>query len=608
MGCILPFLDRDVIDNLPYLCASLFSVLPHILYQDIINYLCYYILPFTITRQGDQESLICQSSASVSSVIMFVFHYSNNPAHHCQLLECLMSLKHNVVKDILCVIAYGTSTSRAVAAKLLFYYWPAFDANLFDRKVLLVKYNSKFNLSESQPFNVRNSISFSTDDLIPFVCQRDNCTSTGNAEASKVCYDHNISILHSSENPPPLYCCIECANSIHREHQNIAFRDIIHPMLSVSMICENKNCRSMDKSAFSICFSLECISYNGNHPIRYCNQCHTNRHNAKRGVDHIYHRSLLPTWQMDLECSGYMIEAIVSLLREAKPLNLDLSKDSILTVDGRAHDNISNEDRQQLGKYGIWLLVGRCAPTVDTPIEILGRLLNMLFHWFHITAYTNEVGVESTLEKLKIDHVCGFLKEILKTHDKVFINCLLPHPPEYARVGGHWDTLASRTQHLKEGLQRLICLVPYEIITQEIWETVMPHFLESITNDVPEKELLELKIVLRKILDPLGFDANKMYNFITIRFEKTTSKVQMQALHWLQVLTRLEILIPLPQLFTMFGDGVRIMKHGVQHEAMKDKNYKGDKQNVKDKDHLPQGVAPRRSSICKLLIIIIIST
>lgn len=144
MGCILPFLDRDLIDNLPYLCASLFSVLPPSLHQDIINYLCFYILPFTITRQGDQESLVCQASASVSSVIMFVFQYSTSSAHHCQLLECLMTLKHNVVKDLLCVIAYGTSTSRSAAAKLLFYYWPAFNADLFDRKVLLVKFNSEF--------------------------------------------------------------------------------------------------------------------------------------------------------------------------------------------------------------------------------------------------------------------------------------------------------------------------------------------------------------------------------------------------------------------------------------------------------------------------------
>lgn len=160
MGCILLFLDRDLIDNLPYLCASLFSVLPPSLHQDIINYLCFYILPFTITRQGDSESLICQASASVSSVIMFVFQYANNPAHHCQLLECLMTLKHNVVKDLLCVIAYGTSSSRSSAAKLLFYYWPAFNADLFDRKVLLVKFNSEFSPELVTHSNHSNFFSF----------------------------------------------------------------------------------------------------------------------------------------------------------------------------------------------------------------------------------------------------------------------------------------------------------------------------------------------------------------------------------------------------------------------------------------------------------------
>lgn len=68
----------------------------------------------------------------------------------------------------------------------------------------------------------------------------------------------------------------------------------------------------------------------------------------------------------------------------------------------------------------------------------------------------------------------------------------------------------------------------------------MPHWMEAITNDVPEKELPELKIVLSKILDPdmspLGFDVKKMYHFVAIRFEKTTARVQLQALHWLQVI------------------------------------------------------------------------
>ena len=165
---------------------------------------------------------------------MLVFQYSNSPAHHCQLLECLMALKHNVAKDLLCVIAYGTASSRASAAKLLFYYWPAFNTNLFDKKVLLCKF---------------------TNDMVPFICQKDSCPNAGNAEAVKVCYDHYISITYSSESPPPLYLCIECANEIHREHSKVSFCDILHPMAQVSMICENK-VKNYRLIKLIICFSL----------------------------------------------------------------------------------------------------------------------------------------------------------------------------------------------------------------------------------------------------------------------------------------------------------------------------------------------------------------
>lgn len=85
---------------------------------------------------------------------------------------------------------------------------------------------------------------FSTDDLIPFVCQRESCPNAGNAEATKVCYDHNISITYAPDSPPPLYLCIECANEIHRENPNQTFGDILHSMAQVSMICENKVCPS----------------------------------------------------------------------------------------------------------------------------------------------------------------------------------------------------------------------------------------------------------------------------------------------------------------------------------------------------------------------------
>jgi hypothetical protein len=86
---------------------------------------------------------------------------------------------------------------------------------------------------------------------------------------------------------------------------------------------------------------------------------------------------------------------VFSLLKEAKPLNSDASKDladihskaSLLNV-VTTEDPISLEERQLLGRYGVWLLVGLCTPHEDTPAEILGRLLSMLFLWFDITSYT----------------------------------------------------------------------------------------------------------------------------------------------------------------------------------------------------------------------------
>ncbi|XP_078033882.1 UNC-79 domain-containing protein [Augochlora pura] len=559
LACLLPFLDHDLIDNVPYLTASSISVLPVELHQDIVNYLCFYILPFTIARKTE-DGMENAASQSIAAVIMMIFQYSSNPAQHRQLLECLMAVKPGVVKDILCVVAYGTAPARASAAKLLFYYWPSFNPDLFDRRAVLMK---------------------TSYDLTPFVCQRDSCPNPGNAAAGKVCYDHRISITFATEKPPPLYLCIECANEINREHPNQMFYDMLHPMQQVSMVCEIKNCKSNDKTATSICFSTECANSNWNRPIRHCQHCHEHRHNNGCGSDHVYHMALPHVSKLDSQTQTYLVQAIVSLLKEAEPLSMDNNRDNseISTNKGSTgfpgstgsgsgsggvqNDPSSLEERQLLGRFGVWLLVGLCTPNQDTSVDILGRLLSMLFHWFHVTAYSFDGQAESALEKLKTECVCGWLSKVMKSHYEVFISCLLPHPADYVRVGGHWDTLASRTSHLKDGLNRLFCLVPYEVITPEVWDYVMPHWMEAMVNDVPEHELHELKMILCKILDrdmsPLGFDTKKMYNFVAKRFVNTCAKVQEQALNWLQTLTMLEISIPLCQLFSMFSDGVAVM-------------------------------------------------
>lgn len=50
LGCLLPFLEYDMIDNLPYLVAYCVAVFPVALHQEILHLLCYYILPFTISK------------------------------------------------------------------------------------------------------------------------------------------------------------------------------------------------------------------------------------------------------------------------------------------------------------------------------------------------------------------------------------------------------------------------------------------------------------------------------------------------------------------------------------------------------------------------------
>lgn len=64
-----------------------------------------------------------------------------------------------------------------------------------------------------------------------------------------------------------------------------------------------------------ICFHSECASYNGNRPIRYCSQCHSIRHNNRRGLDHVFHKSIQAPDKSDTELLNYHVEAVVRYLK-----------------------------------------------------------------------------------------------------------------------------------------------------------------------------------------------------------------------------------------------------------------------------------------------------
>lgn len=94
----------------------------------------------------------------------------------------------------------------------------------------------------------------------------------------------------------------------------------------------------------------------------------------------------------------------------------------------------------------------------------------MLFQWFHYTACLPDDQTGNSLERLKTEYINGWLMDIVRTHFDVFVSCLLPHPAEYAQVGGHWDVWPSQTEHIKEGFRTLLCLVPYDIINRQVYK------------------------------------------------------------------------------------------------------------------------------------------
>uniref|UniRef100_A0A3B5LVJ0 GCF C-terminal domain-containing protein n=1 Tax=Xiphophorus couchianus TaxID=32473 RepID=A0A3B5LVJ0_9TELE len=121
----------------------------------------------------------------------------------------------------------------------------------------------------------------------------------------------------------------------------------------------------------------------------------------------------------------------------------------------------------------------------------------MVFQWFHSTAYMMDDEVGSLVEKLKPQFVTKWLKTVCEVRFDVMVMCLLPKPVEFARVGGYWDKSCSKVTQLKEGLNRILCLIPYNVISQPLWECFMPEWLEAIRTEVPDNQLKEFREVLR---------------------------------------------------------------------------------------------------------------
>lgn len=125
LSCLIPFLEHEYLDTLPYTISSSIAVLPTTLHKDLLDFLCYNLFPITvisnrIVQNNEDLNEENYTNISIPSVLMNVFFYTEPLEFNSRLLETLMQFRTNILKDLWCVIAYGTVKSKCAAVELLF--------------------------------------------------------------------------------------------------------------------------------------------------------------------------------------------------------------------------------------------------------------------------------------------------------------------------------------------------------------------------------------------------------------------------------------------------------------------------------------------------------
>lgn len=137
-------------------------------------------------------------------------------------------------------------------------------------------------------------------------------------------------------------------------------------------------------------------------------------------------------------------------------------------MDEEEVDNDIN-NRRMLSRFGIWLLVGICGdPSGCESLERLGRLVAMTIEWIDTTSSLMRDYVGELLKRLATQRASKWLNAVRDCQMELFCACVSPYPPEYAKVGGCWDSLTGPVRLLIEGLHRVSCLIPYQLVDVEV--------------------------------------------------------------------------------------------------------------------------------------------
>ncbi len=145
---------------------------------------------------------------------------------------------------------------------------------------------------------------------------------------------------------------------------------------------------------------------------------------------------------------------------------LGLNADQLLSASSASDLKYSNvnegglvayRDRRTLPRSAVWLINSVCwSPRSKIAAsksatnclsqlglhnpkpEFVGRLIAGVIHWFQCVFVQQNDSIGTSVEALKTEISDGWLTDMMELYFDIFTTCLMPDPPEYARIGRHW--------------------------------------------------------------------------------------------------------------------------------------------------------------------------
>lgn len=534
IACTVPFLLQETILELPLIIAETLYDISQPWQTKLIDLLVQYIIPLIYAfMTPDINDEMADMNLCVPSVLASVLDAADIGAC-AKVMESLMRFKIDVSSDLLTVLAYGTRESLESSVHLLNRYFPPVDIG-----------------------SVKAYQSPSYESILPYMCQSDLCKNAhSQKEAVKLCLDPSLCALYNDQ-PPPMYFCQGCYSALGKTDSQL-FLNVVQPVSLVSQVCDNVDCRFGFMKALYFCFSLECTKKNDYKPIRLCEDCHSRLH-VGPNISHMNHQCLKELWTTPNPEQTYLVDAIVRLWTEAQPeyhvkcARMGVEMENVFLEQSKQQDPMAYLKKIFRSFHGLDLLKTTCPlPPSQFHLEHLTRLIAMLLVWIESVEYaTHPKAVPIVKQKKK--QAIGWINKILQYDVDLYASCLLPSPPLAARVGHPWELFTSVVRKDLEILQRLVNLTKQELICEQVWDQIMPEWMQEIKDNVPVDDISIFKKVLGNLFD-LESEVRPPYaiNFIDKRLESSLVKQSQEGLVWVQILSYLDVKLHIKKLLEKF--------------------------------------------------------